>query len=214
MKKLVLLIVCLMIMGSVVNAQMSVGLNTIFSKGVETNPRLGQDFDTGGNLFEAQMLAQARGVSLKGFHLFSKSFSAPSFLPPKDKNSKACPVILDSSFFASRVEIGLPFYYPRFTVEPFVVNSFTKNSFTISGDNVNFSKDLVNITPGLGVVYSQLVSGGQNISAKYFLTPRDSLLDIRYNWFSSKNSMGLGYTLRTYDNIRIGGPSLNVSIVF
>ena len=84
----------------------------------------------------------------------------------------------------------------------------------ISGDKVNYSKDLTNITPGFGVAYSQIVAGNQNVSAKYFLTPKDSHLNLQYSWFNSKSSMGIGYTFRTYDNIRISGPFLNVSLIF
>ena len=214
MKKLVLLIVCLMVMGSVANAQVTAGLNTIFYKSVETNYHLGQDFENSGTLYEGFALVNARGVALRGYHLFNKSYSIPACLPAKDKNSKPTPANLDSNFFASRIEMGLPFYYHRALLEPFVVNSYTKNYYTISGDKVNYSKDLTNITPGFGVAYSQIVAGNQNVSAKYFLTPKDSYLNLQYSWFNSKSSMGIGYTFRTYDNIRISGPFLNVSLVF
>jgi hypothetical protein len=90
----------------------------------------------------------------------------------------------------------------------------TTNGYLITGDKINYSGTSVNNSPGLGVAYTQLLSKGQSINVKYFSTPKDSLLALKYNWFKGTGAISAGYTFRTYENIKINGPFLDISLMF
>jgi hypothetical protein len=211
MKKIVMTASLFLMMSSLCLAQISVGITPIFSKQVDNNSFINQEISNSNTLYELEGGVVTRGATLRGYHLFNKDYSTGIAI---SDDKKSIPAAYSSSFFASRVEIGLPLFFPKFMIEPFFVNSYTKDCFSVVGDKLNYTNSIINNTPGFGVFYSVLLTKGQNTSVKYFITPKDSLLDFRYNWFTSKQSIGIGYTLRTYDNIKISGPFLNFSFSF
>ena len=212
MVRVLTICVCLLALSVTAVAQVSVGFSPIYSTQQTHNLFLNSNFENKSISYELEGQIVS-GPSLRGYHLFKKSYSAPIELPDA-VTLKNYPATFEYSFTASRMEAGIPLRYKGFLIEPFFVDSFTKNCNIIAGDKINYTEELISNTPGLGVFYSQLLYKGNNISAKGFYTPKDNMLEFRYNRFNARNSIGIGYTCRNYGNIKISGPFLNLLLTF
>jgi hypothetical protein len=207
-----------MLSASVALAQISVGITPLYSRQTTNNSYLNQSFTDAGTKIELDAGIVVKNATFRGYYLFKNTYiNTSSVFDPIDK--KNLPIQFDSCFGASRVEIGLPLFYPTFMIEPFFINSFTKNCFSISGEKVNYSDNITNNSQGLGIFLSHTFASysnfpKQNISIKYYTTSKDNLIDLRYNRFTNKNSFGFGYTFRTYDNVTVDGPFLNIMYIF
>ena len=211
MKKMLIGLFLLLMVSPVYPAQMIASITPIFAKQVTV---LNESFIDRGILYEGDAGVFSSGVALRGYHLFKKSFSNSSSVYDA-ATKKYVPLSVESSFFASRIELGIPFFsFGGSVIEPFFVNSYTNNCYSVSGEKISYGETRINNTPGLGIMYTQLISRGQSINAKYFSTPKDSLLDLKYNWFRNTSAISAGYTFRTYDHIKIEGPFLAISIIF
>ena len=212
MKKIIIIFMSILSIGTIANAQVSIGFSPMYSTQTTQNLFLNSTFENK-NIsyeFEAGIVSAA---TIRGYYLGNKEYNATvSVFDEKEK--KALPANFKYCFCASRLEIGLPLHFQGFLIEPFFVNSYTKNCNTVVGDKINYAETLTNNSPGLGLYYSQLLYKGNNISAKGFYTPKDNMLEFRYNRFNNRNSIGIGYSYRIYDNIKITGPSLNLLLTF
>ena len=212
MVKILAICGCLMTLAITAVAQVSIGFSPIYSTQVTQNAYLNNTFENKSIAYELEA-GLVSAATMRAYHLCNKEYNA-SVSVFDEKEKKALPANFKYCFCASRLEIGIPIHFQGFLIEPFFVDSYTKNCNTVTGDKINYTETLTNNTPGLGLYYSQLLYKGNNISAKGFYTPKDNLLEFRYNRFNNRNSIGLGYTYRIYDNIKISGPSLNLLLTF
>lgn len=207
-----LLISCMLVLIMSISAlgQVSVGFSPLYLS--RNTPILSNTFSDKGCSFELEA-GIVSTLAMRGYHLYNKEYVTQlNLFDTKEK--KDLPLNFTYGFSASRIEIGIPLHYKGFLFEPFFIDSYTKNYNTIKGEKIDYANDVVNHSQGLGAFYSQLLYKGNNISIKGFYTTKDNMLDFRYNKFNTKCSVGIGYTYRNYDNIKINGPSLNFLLTF
>jgi hypothetical protein len=126
MKRLLVLGMLLLFVGSAHAAQMIAGFTPIFAKQLTENSYLPESFTDRATLYEVEVGVFSSGVSLRGYHLLKKPFTNVSSIY-NEKDKKYIPVSFESYFYASRLELGLPFFYMGGSViEPFFVNSYNK----------------------------------------------------------------------------------------
>ena len=216
MRRLVLLIICLLTIGNVANAQMSVGVTPIFSRYVENNPYMEQEFINRATLCEINAGILTHKAIVEGYHLFNKGYTDTGTINIISKGKATpAPVFLHSQFNASRVEIGTPFLHREVIVEPFFVESFTNNQYEVKKNHKPiYATNISEATAGFGVAVSHRIKSNNSVGVKYFLTAKDSMLNIKYSWFNKVSSFNVGYTSRAYSNIKIDGPYLSLSCMF
>jgi hypothetical protein len=200
----------LLFMASSVLAQVSVGVSPMLA--TRNTSIMGYTFDNRSLSYEAGV-GIASKITARGYHLFGKEYITQLNIFD-EKEKKDYPVNFKYGFSATRGEIGIPLLYKGFLFEPFFVDSYTRSSNKATGEKITYSNDIINHSQGLGIYYSQLLYKGNNLSAKGFYTPKDNMLEFQYNRFNSRASVGLGYSCRTYENIKVSGPSLNFLLTF
>ena len=200
----------LLLMASSVVAQVSVGFSTMYT--MRNTSIMGNTFDNKGITYEMG-IGLASKLTARGYHLCNKEYNTQlNLFDEKDKKDYL--VNFKYGFGASRAEIGIPLFFKGFLIEPFFIDSYTKASNKVIGEKIDYANDVINHSQGLGLYYSQLLYKGNNLSAKGFYTPKDNMLEFQYNRYNSRTSVGIGYSCRTYDKIKISGPSLNLLLTF
>jgi len=212
MIKVIAICMSILALATIANAQVSIGVSPIYSTQTTQNLFLNSVFENKNISCEVE-IGLVSICTIRGYHLCNREYSAVvSIFDEIEK--KNLPASYTYGFSASRIEIGYPFHFSGVLIEPFFVDSYTRNYNTIVGDKINYVDNLTNNTRGLGVYYSQLLYKGNNASIKGFYTPKDYVLDFRYNRFNSRAALGLGYSYRVYDTVKISGPSINLLLTF
>ena len=212
MRKVIAICMSILALAAIANAQVSVGVSPIYSTQITQNLFLNSVFENKNISCEVEV-GLVSICAIRGYHLCNREYNTTVNIFD-EKEKKSLPATFTYGFSASRIEIGYPFRLSGALLEPFFVDSYTRNYNTVVGDKINYMDNLTSNTRGLGVYYSQLLYKGNNASIKGFYTPKDYILDFRYNRFNNRAALGLGYSYRVYDNIKISGPSINFLLTF
>jgi hypothetical protein len=177
------------------------------------------------NVYEINAGIYFKDFTIRGFYLQNRNQEGSGQISDgqwkrekDDKKTTPLPVDTTFSFRASRVEMGLPFYYTNTVFEPFVVGSVINADLTIQGEKVNIGVSSTKSGPGIGVSIVQRTAQNANITVRGYKTNIDSLLEAEYTAYSNNCFWKVGYSWRQYifPNLALNfiGPTVQVGVVF